>query len=286
MGARSAHWQAARRPIAIAAVDWRWLARVCLIVVNDPLLGLLAAAFIVADSNADWHLSFAPAGQRVVDGGLYAWTHTDYSATSYVFRYSPVTAWVFRLITPIGALGWAALHFAALIVLPRRIAMLTLVSAPFWADVYDGNITTFAFVAAAAALGGSRLGTVAFFAIAAVAPKPLLLSIVLWLLWQRPETRAWFLGVVMAHAALVFATGWGPEWIASFNRATDDLATRADLSPAMVIGPAWVIIGLPLAAWLAVRGRLGLASLLASPYWLLHYPLLALVPAPVGVGRR
>jgi hypothetical protein len=196
-----------------------------------------------------------------------------------VFRYSPVAAWAFRLIAPIGAVGWMALHFAALTLLPRRLALLALVSAPFWADVYSGNVTTFALVAAVAALGGSRIGTVAFFALAMLAPKPLLLPILLWLLWRRPETRSWFVAVFAVHAALVLATGWGSEWIASFARATDDLATRADLSPAMLIGRAWLIIGLPLAAWLTVRGRLGLASLLASPYWLLHYPLLALVPA-------
>jgi len=37
------------------------------------------------------------------------------------------------------------------------------------------------------------------------------------------------------------------------------------------MGSLWVPIGLVLAAWLTWRGRLGFASLAASPYWLPYY---------------
>lgn len=39
----------------------------------------------------------------------------------------------------------------------------------------------------------------------------------------------------------------------------------------------WVPIGLALAAWLTWKGRLGYASLAASPYWLPYYLLFALL---------
>jgi hypothetical protein len=48
-----------------------------------------------------------------------------------------------------------------------------------------------------------------------------------------------------------------------------------------------VPIGLTLAAWLTWRGKLGLASLAASPYWLLHYFLILMLDTrEVAVDRK
>ena len=44
-----------------------------------------------------------------------------------------------------------------------------------------------------------------------------------------------------------------------------------DVGPSRLIGSLWVPIGLVLAAVLTWRGRLGWASLAASPYWLPYY---------------
>lgn len=260
-------------------LTWRHYALAALLLVNLYFLLLTVAAYFFADANVDWTLSYAPAAHRVFDGTLYDWTGGAYGVEGgvYIFRYSPLFAWLFVGIAPLGALGWTLLHFAPLLALPRRVALLALASAPFWNDVYNGNIQTFAFVAAFTALRGPRVGTLAFFALTLLAPKPIMLPVLIWLLWKRPETRAWFAGLVILNVALVALSGYGPEWAASFLRAGDDLGNRADFGPAKLIGAAWVPIGLALAGWFTWKGRLGLASICACPYWLLHYLLFGLL---------
>jgi len=46
------------------------------------------------------------------------------------------------------------------------------------------------------------------------------------------------------------------------------------LWPGALHGLVWVPIGLALTAWFTYRRRLGIASLVASPYWLLQYGLM------------
>jgi hypothetical protein len=241
------------------------------VMVNIYLLGIIIAGFFFSDVGFDWAL-YKEAGRRVFEGGLYSWP-----GTPYAFRYSPVSAYLFAALTPLGYLGWSLLHIASLAALPRRLAILALVTFPFWADVYNGNLTTFAVVAAVAALAGSRFGAVSLFALAVLAPRPLVLPVILWLLWKRPNLRLIFVAVFVIHLALVLASGWGGEWLASFSRSADDFAGRVDFGPARFIGVAWVPIGLALAAWLTWKGKLGLASLAASPYWLLHYFLMLML---------
>jgi hypothetical protein len=257
---RFARLSLARRALLIVAVA-----------VNVYLLGIIVAGFFLADVGFDWVL-YTEAGRRVFEGSLYDWPDTPYA-----FRYSPVSAYLFAVLTPIGYLGWSALHVVSLAALPRRLAVLALVTFPFWSDVYNGNLTTFALVASVSALAGSRLGAGSLFALAILAPRPLVVPVVVWLLWKRPRLWWIFLAVFAAHAVLVLASGWGDEWVASFARSADDFAARVDFGPARFIGVAWVPIGLALAAWLTWRGRLGLASLAASPYWLLHYFLMLLL---------
>ena len=244
---------------------------IVVVMVNLYLLGIIAAGFFLSDVGFDWVL-YREAGRRVFDGGLYNWPDTPYA-----FRYSPISAYVFAALTPLGYLGWSLLHVASLAALPRRLAILALVTFPFWADVYNGNLTTFALVAAVAALSGSRFGAVALFALAVLAPRPLVVPVVVWLLWKRPNLRLIFLAVFVVHLGLVVASGWGGEWLASFSRSADDFAARVDFGPARFIGVVWVPIGLALAAYLTWRGKLGFASLAASPYWLLHYFLMLML---------
>ena len=62
----------------------------------------------------------------------------------------------------------------------------------------------------------------------------------------------------------------------------------ADVGPARIIGAVWVPCGVALAALLTWKGRLGLASLAASPYWVPYYGvmlrLLELTP-PLSARR-
>ncbi len=59
-----------------------------------------------------------------------------------------------------------------------------------------------------------------------------------------------------------------------------------NFGPSAWIGLAWVPIGLALAAWLTWRGRLGFASVAASPYWFGYYLLMLFLEISPGGGDR
>lgn len=213
----------------------------------------------------DWH-HFVEAARRVHDGGLYDITF------DYGYRYSPVLAVAFGVVAPIGELGWRLLHVAAGLALPTwPMRVVTLVSWPFWFDVEAGNVLVFVLLAGAWALRGNRAGVGAFLVLAILMPRPLMLPIVAWLLWRHPDWRVPFVAIFMLHALAVWATGWGAEWIGVLLGSTDEIASPLNVGPSRLIGLAWAIVALPVAAWLTWRGRLGWASLLAAPYWLPYY---------------
>jgi hypothetical protein len=147
---------------------------------------------------------------------------------------------------------------------------------------------TFVAVAGAAALAGSRVATGASLVMALLMPRPLVVPLVAWLLWKRSEWRWPFLAMFVAHGAIVVALGFGPDWLDALLHATEGVEV-ADFGPAAFIGSWWVPIGLLLAALLTWRGRVGLASLAASPYWLPQYLLMLVLdlapkrPADVAI---
>jgi hypothetical protein len=237
---------------------------------NLFMVALTISAFYLADVGYDWQI-FVEAGRRVLEGGLYDWNGF------YTYRYSPLLAYVFAAITPIGLIGWGAAHVVVLLAMPTRLlAVITVLLWPFWSDLYNGNTMTFVVVAAATALTGSRIGTGAFLAMAILMPRPLVLPLVTWIMWKRPEWRVPFLVGFALHSALVLALGFGPAWLTALSRATEGTAV-ADFGPAAFIGAWWLPIGLALAAVLTWWGRLGVASLAASPYWLPQYLLMLLL---------
>jgi hypothetical protein len=261
--------------------SWRRFLIAALITGNAVLLAVTFAAFFFADPGVDWR-TYLEASRRIFGGGLYDW-----QLGSLTFRYSPVAAYGFAVIAPIGLVGWSLLHFAALVALSRRLALIAVSSFPFWSDVYNGNVMTFVFVAAATALAGSQLGTFAFLSFVLLAPRPLMWPITIWLLWRRPQWRLRFVGMFAIHAGLVIATGQGPAWIQKLlGTGAEDVASIRDLGPANIIGPWWFLIGSVLAVWLLRRGRLGFATVAASPYWLPPYLLMGLLelsPAPASL---
>ena len=249
---------------------------------NVPLIvWTLYVNFFVHQMPPDWWiLSSIP--DRLGDGTLYA-------ADGY-FRWSPVAAWALAAIVPIGLAGWVALHAAALfLVRDARMVLLILLSWGFWMDVSTGNLFTFVFVAGLLALRGSTAATVTYFALCLLMPRPVQLPLLAWLLWQRPAMRLPFVGVALAHAALVVLSGYGVDWIAvllSTSSSESSLPFPINSAPSAVIGPAlWLVAAVPLGAWLFLRGRVGWASLLLSPYWLAQYwmmPLLELARQPAS----
>lgn len=258
--------------LAIADQRWRIIGFALLVaIVATPNVYLVARSISIVLSGSpvvDWH-HFVEAGLRVHAGGLYE------IAFDYGFRYSPVLAIVFGFIAPIGELAWRILHVGAALALPNwPMRLITLASWPFWFDVEAGNVLVFVLLAAAWALRGNRVAIGAFFVMAVLMPRPLILPILAWLLWRHPGLRVPFVSIVVLHTLAVWTTGWGAEWVSVLLNSTDEVESPLNLGPSRFVGLTGALVALPVAAWLTWRGRLGWASLLAAPYWLPYYLLM------------
>jgi hypothetical protein len=183
-------------------------------------------------------------------------------------------------MAPVLALGlgaWRLLHLAALLLLPRWLAALMLVLGPFWYDLAHGNVMTFIVVLAWHALGGKVWAQTAYFGMAMLFPRPLMLPVGAWLLWKHPQSRLPAAAVCIAGLGATAATGELPSWIAALSRGGDVIGAAFDWGPSRFLGPWWIPIGLVVGGWLTIRGRLGWASLLVSPYILPYYFLMVLL---------
>ena len=254
-----------------------------ILTLNAALVIVTLAAFVLADVGYDWQI-FVEAGQRAFDGSLYGWTGT------YAYSYSPLLAIALAAIAPIGYFGWAVLHFIALAALRERwLIVATLLSWPFWVDVYNGNTMTFVFVAAFRTVRGDRWATGAFFVLCCLIPRPLMVPLALWVLWKRPAWRLPALAIIGVSIILVLATGYAAEWAGTLLGVNDVVAaTGRDIGPSALIGAWWIPIGAILAGILLWRDRVGFASLVISPYWLPQYLLMLLLEAvqrPPAVRR-
>ena len=196
-------------------------------------------------------------------------------------KWSPLAASAFvTVIVPLGFGIWAALHIAALALFRRPdVALLVSASFPFWSDLLNGNILIFALVAAWRAIDGSRTATIAYCVIAAAVPRPIMLPVLAWLLIRRPVAR-WAFGAALAVVLVAAAaTGDLEIWLQRLLAASAPEMGDAthNFAPSLFFGSAWLAIAWPLAVFALWRGWLGLASLLASPYWLPYYLLMTLL---------
>lgn len=226
----------------------------------------------------DWWL-IGQAHERIGTGTMYEWEAPNYvnNSAAYLYRYSPLLPYLMTPFLWSGLLVWRLIHFAALLLLPRRVALLVLISGPFWYDVASGNVLTFGFVLAWLALDGKRWAMVGYFALVLLIPRPLMLPVAAWLIWQRPKSRLPAAVAGMVMLALTAATGDMLGWLGALRQGGDLIGTWFDWGPSHVIGTWWLLIGLPLGAWLTWTGRLGLASLAVSPYLLPYYFIMALL---------
>jgi hypothetical protein len=248
---------------------------------NLVLVAITVYGFFVSGTGHDWAI-FEEAGRRVARGGLYRWD------ANYAWSYSPLLAYLFAALTPIGFIGWSILHAAALAALRDRwLALVTAVSWPFWVDLYNGNTMVFVFVAAATAIRGSTTGTAGYLFLSLLMPRPLMLPVLVWILWKRPDWRIRFAFMTIAYAGVMLLSGQAMAWIQALTRISDAVAMSSrDVGPGVLLGGWWLWVGLMLAIVLTIRGRVGLASLAASAYWLPQYlimGLLELLPQRSGV---
>jgi hypothetical protein len=248
-----------------ARLDWRplhWTLVAGVLVVNALLLWQVALWWRSGLAFSDWaNIANLPAN--------------PYDVTA--FRWSPPAAWIWStLIEPMGENLWRFAHIAVLALLPWRVALIVLVSAPFWHAVAGGNMIVFAFVAGWHALNGNRAGIVAFTVMAALVPRPLMLPVLLVIVWRYPVAR-WSFGLA-AIGVVVWsvAVGLADDFVARLLWAGGDMSSTANIGPSQFIGAAWVPIGLALGGWLLWRGHVGLASVAVSPYWFPAYLLFGL----------
>lgn len=244
-----------------------WLGISLLILPTLLYVGNLPHSIPVMGQLGDWHyLGLVDLRHPYADNGFYRW--------------APIAAWGWQLmVQPLGIWLWTALHFAAVAAFRDwRASLLALASFPFWADLQNGSLIIFVVLAAWWALRGSRAGVIAYVALFALMPRPLMVPVLGWLLWQRTDAR-WALlaaggGVVLSALAL----GQLGPWIGRLlETGGAQMASSFNLSPSILIGVAWLPIGTVLAVWLTLRRHFGLASLCASPYLLGYYYLFAVL---------
>jgi hypothetical protein len=243
-------------------------------------------AMIRGSDPIDWY-SYWQASIRVHEGGLYA----DSDAGFYHYRYSPVLAYATGWLGLVGIWGWRAVHLLAAFAMPSwPLRIVTLLSWPFWFDVSAGNVMVFIALAGVWAMRGSNLGTGAFLVLALLIPRPLMVPLVVWILWRRPEWRIPFAALFIVHLAAVLASGWGGEWLGRLLSAgPEELLSEFNYAPSRLIGNLWLLVALPAAAWLTIKGWIGAASVMAAPYWLPYYWLMLLLDwdrVPAAIGRR
>jgi hypothetical protein len=237
------------------------------------------AELIAYPTPVDWIL-FTTAADRIRQGvDPFAFNVANES-----FRWSPVAAWLFVPVSWMGSLAWRLLHPMALLLLPRRVAIIALLSWPFWFDLATGNIMTFIFVLSFLALRGNRPAGIAILALALLVPRPLMVPLVAWLLWRHRDLWPWGIGLFVAHAAVVLLTGWTDAWfVRLLETGGPQIGIPFDVGPARFIGVLWMPIGAALAVVLLLFRRVGWACLVANPYWLPYYlfmPMLELGTRP------
>lgn len=252
-------------------LDWRWLGpRVVLVLVAIVCVVQLVEVW------RDWSTRGGGADWRNLVRGT---TGNPFDTPGW--RWSPVAASIMGVIAPMGLTAWRLLHFVPLVFLrPRWLVVLVLLAWPFWRDVLGGNVMTFVAITALLAVRGSRPAIVLYFALFVLIPRPIMLPPLAWLLWRERWSWPWFAAIFIVHAGLVAMSGYGPDWIARLlETGGDEMSRRLNWLPSRFIGMAWVPVGVALAAWLTVKGRLGLASVVISPYLLGNYWLMLLLEA-------
>jgi hypothetical protein len=244
------------------------------LLVGYGLLNLVLLVALRPAPNADW----ATAWWNVANWGSDVYDHP--------WRYSPVMLPVVQIMVAAGPWALAAAHLIALAALARMgfwPLWLFALSAFFWVDLIVGNVFTFVAVAAAFAISGSRAGSLLYMGLTLLMPRPVQVPLALWLLWRRPDLRMPTALLFGLHALGVLASGLAWPWMQSLVGSTSLTFEPFSVGPGRVLGLYWLLIGVPAAALMVWRGSAAVAALagvVASPFLLPQYLLMAVIAAP------
>ena len=234
---------------------------------------LVAHAAIQLVPYGDWTV-WAQIPDRLRAGTLY-----EHSA-SYTWAWSPLAAWIIAaVVLPLGPWIWGAAHFAVLPLLrDARLVLVVLASYPFWMDTLMANTFVFAAVTGYAGWRGCRLAAIAHLALFVLMPRPVQLPLAALLVWNDRRLLWPFVGMLGTGAATTLLSGYTWDWarvLAGIGVAYP--SPEFNLSPTRFIGPAWLLVGIPLAAWLTIRRYPGWAGLAMTPYLVPQYLLILLL---------
>ena len=231
----------------------------------------------------DWNV-WQQVPVRLAENRLY-----DHSDPSYTWVWSPLAAWLIAaVVLPMGSLAWGGLHIAALALLRdwRLIAFIGL-SYPFWMDTLMANTFGFSALTGYAAWRGSRWAAIAYLVLLALMPRPVQLPLAALLLWRDRSLWVPFIAIVAVGLVTTLGSGYTIDWLrALVGIGVEYPSQEFNLSPTRILGPAWLVVGIPLAAWLTARNRPGWAGLAITPYLVPQYLLiLVLEVGPLHVPR-
>jgi hypothetical protein len=259
------------------ALRWALLAAIGLFAaVNLVVASLQIAVMLLGSDAVDWE-TYVLAGDRFWAGTLYQ------PAESWNgWRYSPVAVFPFFVLAPLGETIWRVLLLASLGALPRRLTFLALASYPLWFAIHAGSVMVLVVVAAYWALRGRWWAIGAFLVLALLIPRPLMVPIVIWILWKETRWRIPFAILIVVHLGLVATTGYLDDWVrVLIATGAEEIESVFNVAPSAIIGPAWLLLAIPLAVWAFRAGRPALSGLLLQPYWLPYYLLILLAdPLP------
>ena len=272
-----------------------------------PLLVLVAAAFLLADSTliwigaqADFAFDFTCCYQQAAERAITdASTLYDWSDT-YTFRYTPIGALPFVPLVPLeeatASWAWLAAKLAILAGTAawfssrwsgdRRwlVALLVLAFPPIVHDLVIGNVSTITLlVLLAVARWQDARGGIALGLLIVLMPKPHLVPVLAYLAIRRPKDFAAAAATMAAGVGIGLAI-FGPDpWLAFLGTLREPLERTftANIGFSGLFGPAGVVIGLVAGMAIFVAGVLmggaggyGLsivAGILAGPYAFIHY---------------
>lgn len=257
-------------------VPWRFVLITSYVIVN--LILIPQKIILGPDLPTDWQwIRAMPDG--IQNGTIYSHIAVYENGVPVPFVWSPVAALIMAGAATIGYWPWAALHVAAVFLLRDwRLIALVFVSYAFWWDVAQGNTVSLIFIPGVLALRGNRWAALAYLTALILVPRPLFAPLAVWLLWQDRSLWKPFVVIFVAHAAIVLASGYAAEWMSVLR--TVDLAPGLTIGPTAQFGRWWLLVGVPLGAWLTWRGHVGWAGLAVSPYVTSQYliwPLLDVV---------